>query len=213
MFATVYVEGIPTHFCGPTLYYTNTGSALVAQTASIEFASMQCQCQFHWKPRSYWWCYGYTRQFLDCCVWRNHAHLSNISASEKGGAVFAFQTEQHSIGYSHTCFIRYIDLYLPPQNWTSKFVFSNNTAFNRRKNSIHISSLLPCTWPHNSSSPIEYDMKQTFCNWKGWELDLKISNSTQPVQIKFLWSWRQTLWRDISLKNSQVNPNLFKLKH
>jgi len=79
-----------------------------------------------------------------------------------------------------------------------------------------MSSLLPCTWPPNTSSPIEYDMKQTFCNWKGWELDLKISNSTQPVQIKFLhhlWSWRQTLWRDISLKNSKVNPNLFKLKH
>jgi len=56
--------------------------------------------------------------------------FSNNSASEKGGAIFAFQTEQHSIGYSRTSFIRYIDPYLPPQNWSSKLFIQPQKELN-----------------------------------------------------------------------------------
>ena len=188
-FATVYVEGIPTRFSGPTLYYRNSGSALVAQAASIEFASNANVSFIDNQGRN-----GGAMAILGNAWFvvyeGTRLTFSNNSASEKGGAIYAIQSEQHSTGYSHTCFIRYFDPYLPPQNWTSKFVFSNNTAFNRRKNSIHMSSLLPCTWPHNSTSPIEYDMKQTFCNWKGWEFkDLKPNSTcadeilTSPVKL------------------------------
>ena len=190
-FATVYVEGIPTYFSGSILYDGNKGSALVAQAASIEFAS-NANVSFienHGRIGGAMAILG--NSWIVVHEGTQLTFHSNV-ASEKGGAIFAIQTEQHSTAYSHTCFIRYFDPYCPPQNWTSKFIFSNNTAFNRRKNSIHLSSLLPCTWPRNSTSLIEHDIKQTFCSWNGWEFkDLKPNSTcadeilTSPVRLAF----------------------------
>ena len=179
-FATVYVEGILTYFSGSTLYYRNKGSALVVQATSIEFARNANISFIENHGRI-----GGAIAILgnSWIVVNEETQLtfhSNI-ASEKGGAIFVIQTEQHSTAYSHTCFIRYFDPYCPPEDWTSKFIFSNNTAFNRRRNSIHMSSLLPCTWPQNSASSIEYDINQTFCNWNGWEF--KDPNSTCADEI------------------------------
>ena len=181
-FATVYVEGIPTYFSGSILYDGNKGSALVAQAASIEFARNANISFIENQGRI-----GGAMAILghSWIVVHEGTQLtfdSNV-ASEKGGAIFVIQTEQHSTAYSHTCFIRYFDPYCPPQNWTSKLIFSNNTAFNRRNNSIHLSSLLPCTWPHNSASLIEYDINQTFCSWNGWEFKDLEPNSTCADEI------------------------------
>ena len=188
-FATVYVEGIPTYFSGSILYYRNNGSALVAQAASIEFAR-NANVSFienHGRIGGAMAILG--NSWIVVHEGTQLTFHSNV-ASEKGGAIFVIQTEQHSTAYSHTCFIRYFDPYCPPQNWTSRFTFSNNTAFNRRNNSIHLSSLLPCTWHQNSTSSIEYDINQTFCSWNGWEFkDLKPNSTcadeilTSPVRL------------------------------
>ena len=188
-FATVYVEGIPTYFSGSILYYRNNGSALVAQAASIEFAR-NANVSFienHGRIGGAMAILG--NSWIVVHEGTQLTFHSNV-ASEKGGAIFVIQTEQHSTAYSHTCFIRYFDPYCPPQNWTSRFTFSNNTAFNRRNNSIHLSSLLPCTWHQNSTSSIEYDINQTFCSWNGWEFkDLKPNSTcadeilTSPVKL------------------------------
>ena len=190
-FAAVYVEGIPTYFSGSTLYYANKGSALVVQAASIEFES-NANISFienHGRIGGAIAILG--NSWIVVNEGTQLTFGSNV-ASEKGGAIFVIQTEQHSTAYSHTCFIRYFDPYCPPQNWTSKFIFSNNTAFNRRRNSIHTSSLLPCTWPQNSTSSIEYDINQTFCSWNGWEFkDLEPNSTcadeilTSPVRLAF----------------------------
>ena len=199
-FATVYVEGIPTYFSGSTLYYGNKGSALVAQATSIEFAKNANVSFIENRGRI-----GGAMAILgnSWIVVNEGTQLtfnSNV-ASEKGGAIYTIQTEQRSIAYSHTCFIRYFDPYCPPQNWTSKFIFSNNTAFNRRRNSIHTSSLLPCTWPQNSTSLVDYDIKQTFCSWNGWEFkDLEPNSTcadeilTSPVRFSFIKSKKHNLF-------------------
>ena len=181
-FATVYVEGIPTNFSGSILYYGNKGSALVAQATSIEFAKNANVSFIENQGRI-----GGAMAILgnSWIVVNEGTQLtfhSNV-ASEKGGAIFVIQTEQHSTAYSHTCFIHYFDPYCPPEDWTSKFIFSNNTAFNRRNNSIHMSSLLPCTWPQSSPSSIEHDINQTFCSWKGWEFKDLEPNSTCVDEI------------------------------
>ena len=188
-FATVYVEGIPTYFSGSILYYGNKGSALVVQAASVDFASNANVSFVENHGRI-----GGAIAILgnSWIVVHEETQLtfdSNV-ATEKGGAIFVIQTEQHSTAYSHTCFIRYFDPYCPPQNWTSRFTFSNNTAFNRQRNSIHMSSLLSCTWPQNSTSSIESDINQTFCSWNGWEFkDLDLNSTcadeilTSPVKL------------------------------
>ena len=198
-FATVYVEGIPTFFSGSILYYRNSGSALVAQAASIEFGS-NANINFTKNHGRI----GGAMAILgnSWIVVHEETQLtfdSNV-ATEKGGAIFVIQTEQHSTAYSHTCFIRYSDPYCPPKNWTSKFIFSNNTAFNRRRNSIHMSSLLSCTWPQNSTSSIESDIHQTFCDWNNWKFkDLK-PNSTCADEI---------LTSPVKLTNDSNMYNLF----
>ena len=185
-FATVYVERIPTCFSGSILYYGNKGSALIVQAASIEFAS-NANINFTKNHGRI----GGAMAILgnSWIVVHEETQLtfdSNVG-TEKGGAIFVIQTEQHSTAYSHTCFIRYFDPYCPPQNWTSRFIFSNNTAFNQRRNSIHTSSLLSCTWP---TSSIESDINRTFCDWKNWKFkDLKPNSTcadeilTSPVKL------------------------------
>ena len=181
-FATVYVEGIPTCFSGSILYYGNKGSALIIQAASIEFAS-NANINFtknHGRIGGAMAILG--NSWIVVHEETQFTFDSNV-ATEKGGAIFIIQTEQHSTAYSHTCFIRYSDPYCPPQNWTSRFIFSNNTAFNQRRNSIHMSSLLPCTWPQNFTSSIESDINQTFCGWNGWEFKDVEPNSTCADEI------------------------------
>ena len=177
-FATVYVEGIPTYFSGSILFYRNTGSALVAQAARIEFESNGNISFIENFGRTGGAMAILGNAWVVVCEGTHLTFNSNV-ASERGGAIYAFQTKQHLTAYSHRCFIRYSEPYCSPQNWASKFVFLNNTAFNQR-NSIYVSSLLPCTWPQNSTSHTKYDITQTFCSWNGWEFN----NSTCVDEIR-----------------------------
>ena len=65
-------------------------------------------------------------------------------AMNKGGAIFAQQTKEEYVPYSHNCFIRYKQ-YIPPWSWGSTFSFVNNTA-GKHKNAIYATSILPCMW-------------------------------------------------------------------
>ena len=127
-FAMVYVEGIPTYFSGSILFYRNNGSALVAQAAHTEFES-NANISFienFGRTGSAVAILGYA--WVVVCEGTQLTFNSNV-ASERGGAIYVFQTEQHLTAYSHRCFIHYSDPYCSPQNWASKFVFLNNTAF------------------------------------------------------------------------------------
>ena len=177
-FATVYVEGTLTYFSRFVLFYRNNGSALVARGASIEFES-NANVSFI----ENYGCTGGAMAILDnawvvVCKGTQLTFNSNV-ASDKGGAIYAIQTDQHLTAYSDRCFIRYSDPYCSPQNWASQFVFSNNTAFNQ-PNSIYVSSLLPCAEPQNSASHTKYDLNRTFCSWNGWEFN----NSTCVDEIR-----------------------------
>ena len=107
-------------------------------------------------------------------------------AVEKGGAIFATQTEQHYSGYSHTCFIRYSNPYAHPRDWDATFTFVNNLAFNEQ-NSIYAASLLPCLWPVANNSSLKEDIDMAFC-WKGWKYNQRSDCTneivTSPVALE-----------------------------
>ena len=85
-------------------------------------------------------------------------------ALNKGGAIFALQTKEEYVPYSHNCFIRYMQ-YIAPWSWESAFRFVENTA-GKSNNTIYATSILPCVWHNNSS--IDDDLRATFCTWKNW---------------------------------------------
>ena len=173
-FATVYIVAMSTSFSGETHFIANQGSALVIQSTSLEFKNNSVTTFTGNTGRI-----GAGVMILGNAwiVVNKNCNLTfvNNKATEKGGAIFAIQTEQHYSGYVHMCFIRYIDPYVPPYDWTVTFSFTNNSAFGRN-NSIHATSLLPCTWPDTT---IQHDLDQTFCwdNWKYHE-----SNCTQEIE-------------------------------
>ena len=110
-FVTVYVEGIPTYFSGSILFYRNTGSALVAQAACIEFESNANISFIENFGRTGGAMAILGNAWVVVCEGTQLTFNSNV-ASERGGAIYAFQTEQHLTAYSHRCFIRYSDPYL-----------------------------------------------------------------------------------------------------
>lgn len=72
-------------------------------------------------------------------------NFTNNTAHGKGGAIYQYSPEIHSVEYSQTCFIEYIDSNSENRNVT--FVFDNNTADADQKHnghSIYTSSLMPC---------------------------------------------------------------------
>ena len=87
-------------------------------------------------------------------------------ATEKGGAIYSDQFNEHFTLYSQQCFIRYYNSSIHPNNWNVMVFFSDNYAAGER-NSIFVTSLVPCVWPSASPSTSEEDIDQTFC-WENW---------------------------------------------
>ena len=88
------------------------------------------------------------------------------SATEKGGAIYSDQFNEHFTLYSQRCFTRYYNSSTHPNNWNTTIFFSDNYAAGER-NSIFVASLVPCAWPSVSQSTPEEDINQTFC-WENW---------------------------------------------
>ena len=88
--------------------------------------------------------------------------FNNNTAYYSGGAIYYFSSGERDLIYSRNCFIRFQDITLPPDRWTSTFEFRNNTA-SEHTNSIYASTILPCAQDVN---------KRVFCwnkyrrNWR-----------------------------------------------
>ena len=182
-FGTVYIEAITTNFNGTTLFCTNHGSAMVVQSANVNFLENGVTKFTNNRGRI-----GAGIALLGdahMTVFPNAVmYFINNSASENGGAIFSIQTEQHHTGYSHICFIRYYNVYIPPNEWTSQFHFQGNRDFTGNV-SLRVSSLLPCVWPTGANSTIQKDLNTTICGWKTWHFDGNCLDQirTSPVYL------------------------------
>ena len=69
-------------------------------------------------------------------------------ATDRGGAIYSYMTDEHDFFISKSCFIQYLDnlrqdLLIPVSNWTSTFIFKGNFA-QRYGHSIFATSVVPC---------------------------------------------------------------------
>ena len=73
--------------------------------------------------------------------------FDNNTATDKGGAIYNKYIEMDDSRTQPNCFIRHVDPSFTPEEWTATFQFHNNLDQNRQRgNSIHSSSLRPCSW-------------------------------------------------------------------
>ena len=172
---TVYIKRMSVTFKGDTHFEKNVGSALVIQSSSEVHFSENTTSNFSANVGRI----GAAITLLGTSWIRvnagTHFLFDRNTAVEKGGAIYAGQTNDYYTAYSHRCFIRYSDPYLPPWKdrdvvWESSFTFLNNTSTALKEpNAIFASSILPCVWSSSPNSTLEDDISKTFCNWSNWK--------------------------------------------
>ena len=92
--------------------------------------------------------------------------FSHNTAVIQGGAIYIEYVSRQTRLSDPNCFLRHVDPFLDPKNWSISMVFLNNTDHNGSKNnSIHATSILPCS---DAADPSK--VNETFC-WEGWEYD------------------------------------------
>ncbi len=84
-----------------------------------------------------------------------------------GGAIYAVQFGEHD-NINQNCFFQYYKPTIRPSNWSSSFVFTNNTA-NGTSNSIYTTSIQPCKWPSNNSTTSNFLTDDVFCEGHPWK--------------------------------------------
>ena len=92
--------------------------------------------------------------------------FSNNTALNKGGAIYAYPTDEAFMPYVHRCFVRYNNTNpkeAAPWYSTASFHFTDN-----KPETIYATSLLPCVWNHNDTWTLDQDIRDTFCSWKNW---------------------------------------------
>ena len=92
--------------------------------------------------------------------------FKNNTALFHGGAIYAEFLSRQTRLTDPNCFIRYIDPFMDSNEWNITMVFINNRDHSGTKlNSIHATSILPCT---DSIFDHAEGKSDTFC-WSGWE--------------------------------------------
>ena len=144
----LYVDSVPVRFIGKNLFKENTGSAIAAVTAGIQFHNVAA---FYDNMGDS----GGAIALLggSCMTLTENAYLQfgGNKAHDKGGAIFAMSIGEHDLISSRNCFIRYYNSSVPSTNWKAYLSFVNNLAA-VAGNSIYATTLLPCLWTTSSSA-------------------------------------------------------------
>lgn len=73
---------------------------------------------------------------------RNYTFINN-HAADRGGAIYAYQIDDHDFAASRSCFLYYSEFGVPGSDWNANFYFLDNTA-GTYGHSIFSSSILSC---------------------------------------------------------------------
>lgn len=119
-------------------------------------------------------------------------YFINNTAQYYGGAIFSYQSGEHDLVSSRSCFIRYYDITADPSDWDAYFYFENNHA-NNELNSIYASTLLPCIWGGpQGGAVVDDDLASVFCwNKSKWVYQSSCSKeiSTAPSSYQLVDSY------------------------
>ena len=142
----VYVDSLPVMFSGNNSFNNNSGSALAVTGSYITIEQSSCVYFNNNFGRNG----GAIALLGNTFIVTNKdsvLHFVNNSAQYKGGAIYYYSSGERELLSSRNCFIRYYDISVRPEDWTSKFYFEGNTVGNGQSpNSIYASTVLPCIW-------------------------------------------------------------------
>ena len=173
----LYIDSLPVYFMGDNYFLNNSHSALAAISTGIRITTSSSVVFIDNKGR-----HGGAIALLGAAFIQTYPksrmEFVNNSAIIAGGAIYETSIGEHDLINSRNCFIRYFNISVTPQNWTSSFFFSGNTA-NGRNESIFASSLLICQWGSAYGSTSD-DLSHVFCWSSKWNYDG--SNCTKEVR-------------------------------
>ena len=172
----LYLDSIPIYFMGENCFERNSHSALAAVSTGIYLTTNSSLVFVNNTGR-----HGAAVALLGYAFLET-SHASELSfidntADLNGGAIYQHSIGQHDLINSRNCFIRYSNVGVTPDEWTSNFYFSGNQA-NDRNESIYATSLLLCEWTDvfgNTSA----NLSSVFC-WSDW-WDYDSGNCTTEV--------------------------------
>ena len=176
-FATVYIVGLRVYIAGDVHFENNTDSGMTVQAGEAVFKS-GTKAMFQNNTARAGGGISLLGESLMIVYDDVQMKFRNNNASEKGGAIFMLQAEQHSTAYSGHCFVQYYDPFVNPYQWKTNFTFVNNYAMEKR-NSIYITSVLPCMWHINETFTTTEDLNATLC----WDGVFTYKNSTCSNEI------------------------------
>lgn len=159
-----YSDSIPVAFQYSLLFRNNKGSAMALSATSATFMK-GCESQF---LQNTGWTGGAIALLGN--AWLKIYDLTNFtfsnnSATLNGGAISVLISSRHDLPSSRNCFLQYFDQFAGPQNWSTSFHFTSNSAPGGHGLSIFATSLLSCVWGNSTGSVINGTSAIPFHNW------------------------------------------------
>ena len=179
-YGALYTDSIPITFKESILFENNyDGSGIVVANTRINFSNSTVAIFNGNTGRDGAAIYFAGYAFL-LVHYNTTFNFTNNSASNLGGAMFAYYPDGCELISSRNCFIRYFNIITSPYVWETSFFFSDNTA-NGIPNSIFTTTVLPCLWGRVYGQASIGNLSQdVFCWSNKWNYD----NSNCSEQIK-----------------------------
>ena len=220
----VYVDSLPVMFSGNNSFNSNSGSAL-AVTGSYITIEPSSNVSFYNNSGRHGGAIALLGNTFILTNEDSVLHFVNNSAYYKGGAIYHYSSGERDLLSSRNCFIRYYDITVHPENWTSSFYFEGNTieymiGNNKKNNSIYTSTLLPCIWggAFGNSDYNMHEVNKTFCWNNKWKYKVHHDVYTSCTrQISSAPSYYQSIeanYTTVPGKTIKLNLTVFDdLKH
>ena len=141
---SVYIDSLPAVVSGDNYFSDNDGSALVLLGSTVDVQSDTTMHFYRNSGRN-----GGAISFMGLARMtffdNTRLFFINNTAQYQGGAIYNYNTGEHDLLSSRSCFIQFWNVSQTPNNWTAHFYFENNKA-NSKPNSIYSTTIIPCLW-------------------------------------------------------------------
>ena len=179
----IYSDTVTFNISGKTTFQSNSGSSIHISAAQINVCpDTVLQFEGNYARRGAGLC---LIGFAGLTAHRNATiTFKDNNAQDIGGAVLYYTVDFLDFINSRRCFLRYSEI-IPPNNWTAKFIFVNNSA-EKYGHAIYATSLKPCARASVINGSTIYDLHNVF-NWTSFEFTPPLYSkhilSTDPAEL------------------------------
>ena len=182
---SVYIDSLPAVVSGNNYFFDNDGTALVLLGSTVDVLQ-ETTMHFHGNSGRN----GGAISFMGLSRMTFYDNTSlvfiNNSAQYQGGAIYNYNSGEHDLLSSRSCFIQFWNVSKSPNNWTAHFYFENNKA-NGKLNSIYSTTIIPCLWG-GPQGITDARVEDCFCwntfNYHNSHCDKEISCAPSSYKVK-----------------------------